>query len=651
MNRFDSASKRWFSWLFFAFCLSFSAGVVYSHHSFSNPELMQVRHTKLDLTINFDQKIWSGTATLNVERLQGTKLILDTQMLTIKSVTGDVISWKLATPDQVIPKIAKDLGDPLIIQTLDKKDLVIIIEYETSPDAPGIVWMQGNQTKSGEAFVFAMNEPTGARSEFPCQDTPRVRGTYSANLNIIAKNRKSNEPLLALASNMENNYRKPNAEMKYENLNSTVPIPSYLFVIAAGRFLYAEQDNTIGYYADNQKTLDDALKGFKHVPQYFAELKKIFGDNPWQQQEFLFLPAMFGFGGMENPRLIYINEGLVEETGASSYVMAHELAHMWTGNVVTNEKWNGFWINEGPTTYAEGRVLAAVHGKSFGDGNLFEAYQELIAADKERLENPQASSQPTRLHKYKTKLVSPEDLMDFSVYSKGATMLRNIEKLIGREKIDEFLRMYINAFKFKPITSKLFVEYSVKNLSLIKSDIDWNSYLRAWIFEPGIHPKFDGPLGKISIAKCIGCDEKLSEFKSAGLETDFTTWNRFQILYLLKSLQDQIKNSKEETQNSIKELQDSKTFLKVVTPIVDILSQWYQLLVRSDLWVHKQDDIRQYLSDFGRGRLIKPLYLALKESEDLKALSFAQKTYLENKSRYFNPVSKSIGELFISEAK
>jgi leukotriene-A4 hydrolase len=608
-------------------------------HSYANPEAMLVTHTDLKLAIDFDRKVLKGSAQLTVKRIAGDILWLDAQGLKVSEIVGDdVVSWSAHK--------AGRFGEPLAIKTTKNKDtLTITIHYETSPTAPGLVWMNANQTRSGYPFMFAMNEPANFRTMAPGQDTPAVRGTFSADLSI-EKSDQIKEPFMALIAG-QNNPKTPNQEMVYKNLRSDVPIPSYLFVLAAGRFKYQSQGDRIGYYADTDKTLEDALVGFKNAPRYLEQLEKYLGDCKWHRQDFLFLPAMFGFGGMENPGLIYINEGLVEKTGASSYVIAHEFTHMKTGNEVTNNGWKGFWLNEGWTTYYEQRLLADIHGKDFGQGAEYEEYLELLAAEKERLAHAnEPEHQPTRLHKINTKKLHPDDITEFSVYPKGANFLKNIEVIISREKFDIYARNYINHFSLKPIDAKMFVDFSTDELTKLHPGFDWNRFLKAWIYEPGLHPKpADIGLIKIYQPECTSCGEKMDEYKQYKAKTPFRTWNRFQIAHLLNTIKTNLDTDKKNL-HDLELLLSCQSFTDTIAPNVDIRSLWYQTLVKGGLWHKKQDEIESYLTTFGRGRLIRPLYGELLSSKNSDSHQFAKKVFDANKDRYFNQVAGSIQRLF-----
>ncbi len=455
-------------------------------HSFSNPENMLVQNTVLDLTIDFDRQVVGGLATLTVKKIAGNVLILDASKLAIKSISGDIRSWEKKI-DQAAS--ARGLGEALVIHTKDLDNLTIVIDYESAPGAPGLKWLKPESTRSGQPLMFALNEPIGARSWFPCQDTPAVRGTYAANLKVIAHNRVRKEPLIALIAG-ENNPRESNGAMIYKNLTSTkAPIPSYLFVIAAGDFSFREMDKVIGVYADNKQSLEDAMQGLKDAPKYFARLKSVLGDAPWPRQDFLIVPGLDGIDGMENPMLIYFNEDLVDRAGTSRYIAAHELAHMWTSNLATIKEWSSLWINEGLPTYFEDRLLEEVHGKAVGEANARKSYQDLLDAESERLKNPSNNlTQLTCMQKVDNGATHPMDLVDFAVYPKASSMFHHIEKIISRDTFDKFIREYLKDFRYVPVTVDAFINYGVKKLGEIYPQLDWASYLRKWIFEPGLKP-------------------------------------------------------------------------------------------------------------------------------------------------------------------
>ena len=608
-------------------------------HSYANFTQMKVMHTHLDLTIDFDKKILHGHATLSVKRQEhysGTTLWLDAQGLTIKSVTGDVVSYKgMSTPK---------FGEPLRIETKDKDNVTITIDYETSPNAAGLVWLNGNQTRSGMPFMFAMNEPTNYRTMAPGQDTPTVRGTYSANL-TIQKSPLIKEPFLALIAG-GNNPTKANSEMIYRGLESKVPIPSYLFVLAAGRIEYEQLDPKVGFYADNKETINDALAGFKNATRYLEQLEHYLGTCKWARQDFLFLPAMFGFGGMENPGLIYINEGLVEKTGASAYVIAHELAHMKTGNEVTNKDWKAFWLNEGWTTYYEQRLLGDVHGPEFREGAEYEEYLELIAKEHERLAAgaQEIDGQPTRLHKFDTKNIHPDELLEFSVYPKGANFLKNIEVVIGLDKFDLFAKNYIKDFSLRPINSKLFAKYAEDKLTELHPNFNWKVFLHEWIYEPGLHPEATKiGVKEIYQPRCNGCDDKVKEFQQHQASTNFDSWNRFHIAYLINDLK---KQTNTQNNQSIKTLLSCSSFTNKIDPIIDIKSLWYQTLIKAGLWQGQQAELEAFLTRIGRGRIIKPIYAELLSTKNSADFAFAKKVFTANKDRYFNQVAGSIQSMF-----
>jgi leukotriene-A4 hydrolase len=537
--------------------------------STANHEQIVVRHTDLDLVIDFDRKVLRGTARLNIEKLKKTaELWLNSALLNVKAIRGDLKSWELRAGE-------RGLGEFLVIKTLNKDNLTITIEYETSPEAPGLIWLNADQTRSGEPMLISMNEPVGARSWFPCQDTPAVRGTYSANLKIIANNRKSKAPLMALISG-ENNPHQSNASMRYEHLSCRkIPIPSYLFALAAGHFVYAQLSDTIGFYADTRESLDKALVGSKDADRFFATLTEILGPSPWPHQNFLLIPSVINFGGMENPMLIYLNEDLMDERGSMSYILAHELAHMWTGNLVTQQGWDALWLNESWSTYYEDRVLEAVYGKEFANDNAVITFQDLLDGEQTRMASQKEPiSQPTRMQKQKAKNINPNNFIDFSIYAKGTSMLRTIEDLIGRKRFDRYSQDYLANFHLRPINSKKFIDFSVAKLKALRADIDWPLFFHEWIYKPGLHPNTRSiKIAAVNLPDSKSFEDKVREFYEKDNKTDFNRWNHFQILYLLRTLERSRKN-KENINDKITLLGNCPSFLDMVMRYANTRKLW-----------------------------------------------------------------------------
>ncbi len=98
-----------------------------------------------------------------------------------------------------------------------------------------------------------------------------------------------------------------------------------------------------------------------------ASIEKRFGPYRWGRYDILVLPASFPFGGMENPRLTFATPTVLAGDRSLVSLIAHELAHSWSGNLVTNATWRDFWLNEGFTTYLERRIIEDLYGTDRAD--------------------------------------------------------------------------------------------------------------------------------------------------------------------------------------------------------------------------------------------------------------------------------------------
>ena len=341
------------------------------YHSFSNPEQMIVRNVVLDLTVDFDRKVLDGSAVLNVERVaaDAKTLVLDTKDLTIHSVEagGAALEFELGTADSF-------LGAPLSINVPAGIDEVKVA-YTTSPTASGLQWLTPAQTAGGEhPFLFSQAQAIHARSFIPLQDSPQVRVTYQAVLRtppaLRAVMSASNDPEAALDGVYE--FTMPQ------------PVPSYLIALAVGDLRFQAMGERTGVYAE-PALLEAAAKEFEDTESMLIATENRYGPYGWDRYDLLILPPSFPFGGMENPRLSFITPTVIAGDKSLVSLIAHELAHSWSGNTVTNATWRDLWLNEGFTTYLTYRIMEIIYGTDRYKMEAVLGFQDL-EADINRLE-------------------------------------------------------------------------------------------------------------------------------------------------------------------------------------------------------------------------------------------------------------------------
>ena len=319
--------------------------------TYANYDEVRVTHLDLNLDVNFDAKVLDGIATIDFERVKSDAdmLVLDTKDLLIKSVRIFADGNPEGVTDYSMDEADKVLGEALRIPLTDKTDQVLI-SYRTSPKAEGLQWLSPEQTAGKKhPYLFSQAQALNARTMAPLQDTPAVRMTYSATLRVP-------DGLLPLMSASQG-AKDENGEYRFE---MPQPIPSYLLAIAVGDVKFKAINDHIGVYAE-EYILDAAAEEFSETPQMEEANTKLYGPYRWGRYDLIVLPPSFPFGGMENPRLSFLTPTLVAGDKSLTNVVAHELAHSWSGNLVTNSSWRDAWLNEGFTSYVENRVMEELY--------------------------------------------------------------------------------------------------------------------------------------------------------------------------------------------------------------------------------------------------------------------------------------------------
>ncbi len=455
---------------------SATAPVVYPKdvHSYAQPQVARVKHVALDLTADFASKTLSGTATLDVTAEPGaTQVILDSRNLDIRSVKdaeGKPLAFALGAADPI-------LGQPLTV-TLPAfpsgQVVKVVVDYATRPDAAALQWLTPAQTAGGQQpFLFSQGQAILTRTWVPTQDSPGIRQTYSARITVPE----------ALKAVMSAEMLTPDGEKAVDGTHSyrfrmTNPVPPYLIALAVGDLAFASEDGRTGVWTEPSR-LAAAKAEFAEVGQMVTAAEGLYGPYAWGRYDLLILPPSFPFGGMENPRLTFATPTVIAGDKSLVSLVAHELAHSWSGNLVTNATWNEFWLNEGFTTYFQNRIMEAVYGND-------RAQQERVLGwDSLQAELKSLPEMDTRLHLDLAGRDPDEGMTDIA-YEKGAAFLETIERIVGREKFDAWLKGYFERNAFRPMTSALFLK-DIRD-HLVKGDgaLDARLKLDEWVYQPGL---------------------------------------------------------------------------------------------------------------------------------------------------------------------
>jgi len=490
-------------------------------HSYSNPQEVRVSHIDLDWNVLFDKKILQGTATLHIKSEAGAKasqLVLDTRDLNIEKVetAGDDGNYAATTFN--VGAADKVLGAPLNIQ-LPANAARVRVSYSTSPTASGLQWLEPQQTAGKKTpFMFSQAQAIHARSFIPLQDSPQVRVTYTAHVRT--------PPNLLAVMSAEGNSQDAARTGDY-NFKMTHPIPSYLIAIAVGDLQFRSLGARAGVYAE-PTVVDKAASEFADTEQMVAATEKLFGAYRWSRYDLLVLPPSFPFGGMENPMLTFATPTVLAGDKSLVSLVAHELAHSWSGNLVTNATWRDFWLNEGFTTYLERRIIEEVYGAPRRE-------MEATLGRRSLEEEMAGLKEPDQILHVDLKGRDPDDGFTGVPYEKGALFLRHLEETVGREKFDKFVRDYFDSHAFQSITTETFVDYLSKNLIAANPNVVTQADVDEWISKPGL-PKNAPQPASDAFTKVGAQAGDYASGKIAANAVQWNDWTTQERLHFLKTL-------------------------------------------------------------------------------------------------------------------
>ncbi len=582
------------------------------HHSYTDPEHPQIKHIDFVFKPDFENKIIVGVAEYELEAPAAQTLVLDTKKLHIDYARADGVDipWELGEPDPI-------LGKKLILGGLDGKSR-FELGFKTHPEAPALQWLTPEQTMGGEkSYLYTQCEPINARSIFPCQDSPAVRFTYTAELIVPSD-------LLGLMAAAFVEIKEGNSELSF-HYEMAQTIPAYLFALAVGNISHRDISSRVRIYAEPEQ-LQAACWEFANTEDLITEAVKLYGPYDWERYDLLVMPPAFPFGAMENPRLTFISPTTI--TGDRSHVptVAHELAHSWTGNLVTCATWEDIWLNEGWTTYAEQRIIESFEGIEFA--SMVAAYnQRKMLENMERIghHNPHTALRPD------LKGGDPEGSAPLISYQKGYAFLRRIEECVGREEFDHFTHKYIAEHRFTSIDTKEFLHFLFTELPAVKNELD----IKEWVYGTGF-PE-DAPAIETKILDDI--DQLVADFKN-GMKPDLNdvnSWSTFQRMLFLQSLPVEMSITDCIYVENLFDIKNSRDR--------HLQSEFYKRAIHSG-YREILSEVRSFLREVGRGLLIFPVWRALVSTEWSK--TYVEDIYHQCKPR-LHPMMNDVLEKMLSQ--
>jgi leukotriene-A4 hydrolase len=564
------------------------------YHSFADPAAFRVKHLDLDLSVSFDEKRLSGVADLTIARVaaDARRVTLDTRDLVIRQV------WWLRGPSDLVSLRftlgARDplLGAPLNIdlpEEANAPELELRVSYQTRPEASGLQWVAAALTADKTApLLFTQSQAIHARSWIPLQDSPQVRMTYKATIHVPAGMR-------AVMSAGNTGELAANGVYKFEMPQA---IPSYLVALGVGKLEFRATGPRTGVFAESS-IIDAAAKEFAETEQMIQVSEKLFGPYRWGRYDLLILPPSFPFGGMENPRLSFITPTVIAGDRSLTAVIAHELAHSWSGNLVTNATWRDLWLNEGFTNYLQGRIINAVYGERR------EAMEEMLDLETLRrdIATLPASDQVLAID---LRGRDPDDAFTQVPYIKGALFVSWLGSRFGVDQVDGFLHDYFDHFQFQSISTEQFRAYLEANLLPRQPGAVTATELDEWMTKPGL-PKNAVLPSSDAFDLVDGARRDWLAGKRAVADLPAKDWTTHEWVHFIDGLPDQVPEAK------LAEL--DAAFHVTDTGNSEVAFSWLRVAIRND-YSPAWPRLDSYLTTIGRRKLIKPLYEELMKTPE-----------------------------------
>ncbi len=583
------------------------------YHTLSNADSVHVTHLNLDIQVDFNLKKISGSAHWDFENTQkASGIVFDTQDLTIDSVVlddGSKADFSLAKADPI-------LGSALRVP-LKAGSMSLTIYYKTGANPVALQWLEPAQTFGKKTpFLYTQSESIYARSWIPCQDGPGIRYTYDATVHVP-------KGLLALMS--AENPQKKSADGTY-TFKMDKPVPAYLMALAVGDIAFQPVDERTGVYAE-PSILGKARKELEDMGTMVHTAENLYGPYRWGRYDVLILPSGFPIGGMENPKLTFSTPTILAGDKSLVNLIAHELAHNWSGNLVTNATWNDFWLNEGFTVYFERRITEATYDKDYADMLWELGYQDLAAT----VADLGKDSKDTWL-KLDLKGRDPDVGLTDVAYEKGAAFLYLIERTVGRENMDKFLRGYFDSHAFKTINTEDFLVYLYDNL--LKQNSEWQKKINidAWVYAPGIpadYPHAD----QVRFKKAEAQNQAfLNGTAAAQLQTK--GWSTYEWMHFLRLLPKDL---------SAEKMADlDKVYHFTQTGNSEIADLWFLLAIRAR-YAAAYPAMKSFLYVTGRQKFLEPLYKAMIATPE--GIVMAKEIYQKARPNYHPLAQKTIDEI------
>jgi len=571
--------------------------------TYARPEIARVTHVDLDLAASFERKVFNGTATLDILAAKGAReIVLDAKDLVIEAVTDDKgrpLRWQLGQADAY-------KGAPLTIAMGTARR--IVIRYRTKPEASALQWLSPELTAGKKKpYLLSQGQSINNRSWIPTQDSPGIRQTWEARIVVPA----------GLTAVMSGEKLTPQGEPAADNMRAfrfrmDRPVPPYLIALAIGDIAFRPLGSRTGVWAE-PAMLDKAAAELADTEKMVAAAEALYGPYRWGRYDVLVLPPSFPFGGMENPTLTFATPTFITGDKSNVSLIAHELAHSWSGNLVTNATWSDGWLNEGFTSYFENRIMERLYGR---ERAVIESDLDWDGLQRDIKAAGGPTALTTRLHG------DPEATAGQLDYFKGSTFLRTIENTVGRQRWDTYLRGYFDRHAFQPQTSAGFLRDLRANLIRGDQALEAKLQLDRWVYEPGM-PDNAFHAKSAALARV---DARVAAFAAGGPASAVSPggWSTQEWLRFLNGLPRKMPAAR------LAEL--DRTFSLSGQGNGYIRSAWLELAI-ANRYDPALPSLEAFLTSVGRTLLVRPLYAGLKAQGDW-GMPIARRIYARARPTY-----------------
>lgn len=588
------------------------------NQTFAKPLEARVVNVDLDLDLDFTGKKVSGTAMLDLIAKPGVEqVILDNDGLDIASVTdGEGKPLEYEVGEEVEGK-----GAPLTISMGDARE--ITIAYSAS-DAAALQWLSPQQTAGGkQPYLFSQGQATLNRTWIPTQDSPGIRQTWSARitapeeLTVVMSGLSQGDPEAVEGGQDGKKRRAFTFEMDK-------PVAPYLIAIAAGDIVFKELGPRSGVWSE-PAMIDAAAKELEDTEKMIDAAEELYGPYRWGRYDMIVLPPSFPYGGMENPVMTFLTPTFIAGDKSLTGLVAHELAHSWSGNLVTNAVWGDGWLNEGVTSYFENRIVEQVYGKERAEQEAALSYANI----EDTLAEVGTDAPGTALHTEST----GEELVGSAIaYDKGSFFLRTVEHEVGRERFDAWLRQWFDNHAFQPATSKMILDDMMKNLVESPEEAE-KLKLREWIFEPGLPDNVYKPdpkaFAEVDAAAKAFADNRTLDDKA------WSSWSSAERQRFLAKLPRELDNAELAALDEALKLSANRNNEELFLWLDLAMANQYEAAVPRT---------EQFLAMVGRAKFVRPLFTTL-WGEGAWGQMIANRTYAKTRSSYHSVTQGAVDKV------